>query len=99
MASRVIEAGSVVTRTQFLLLTGVLKRRPLWLDIAEAFPPVETLPPPHKARHLHKGKAKSISYFQDSLKRYAYSFVYALSSSGGSPFICVLTSIEWGKEV
>ena len=69
MASRVIEAGSVVARTRFLLSTRVLKERPLWLDVAEAFPPVEPLPPPHKDRQLHSGKAKTLSFTEDCLRR------------------------------
>ncbi len=70
MASRVIEAGSVVARTRFLLSTRVLKERPLWLDVAEAFPPVEPLPPPHKDRQLHSGKAKTLSFTEDCLRRW-----------------------------
>lgn len=84
MASRVIEAGSVVTRTQFLLNTQVLKQRPLWLDVTEAFPPVEPLPPPKKARHLHSGRAKILSYSVDQLKRLAVNIVLSNGSFNSS---------------
>ncbi len=80
MASRIVEAGTVITRTRFLLATRVLKERPLWIDVAEAFPPIEQLPPPHKARQLHSGRAKTLSYTDDYLRRWNYLFlvVYTL---------------------
>lgn len=68
MASRVLEAGSIVTRTRHLLLSGVLKERPLWLDVVEAFPPVEPVPP-HKAKQLFPGRARVLKYSEDSLKK------------------------------
>ncbi len=82
MASRVIEAGTVIARTRFLLATGVLKERPLWVDVAEAFPPIDQLPPRHKAKHLYYGKAKKLSYSEDNLRRWnfcAIIFIHSLN--------------------
>ena len=52
-----------VARTQRLLETGVLKERPVWLDVVEAYPP---LPPPPVPPALQKGKYPEIVYPEDT---------------------------------
>ena len=49
-----------------LLQTGVLKERPLWLDVVEAFPP-DVFPKHNQTPEA--GRAPVIAYPEDELKR------------------------------
>lgn len=69
MASRVIEAGTIVARTQQLLRCGVLVQRPLWLDVVEALP---SLLPPQYNRPPDPGRPSRIAFPEDKLRRYFY---------------------------
>ena len=54
-------------RTNDLLKTGVLKTRPLWLDVVEAHPPLNLM----KTNECPKpGKPPLITYPKDKLIRY-----------------------------
>ncbi|CAI8055026.1 28S ribosomal protein S23, mitochondrial [Geodia barretti] len=69
MASRVYQMGTIVSRVNHLLQTGVLKERPLWLDVVEAFPP--DVFPKHN-QTPEGGRAPVIAYPEDELKRKFY---------------------------
>jgi len=51
-----------VFRAQRLLETGVIKKKPVWLDVVEAYPPI---PPPPVPPTLRKGKYPHIVYPDD----------------------------------
>lgn len=53
-------------RVNRLLETGVLKERPLWLDVVESFPP-DTFPKHNSTPE--GGRAPAIVYPEDDLKR------------------------------
>ena len=59
-----------------LLQTGVLKERPLWLDVVEAFPP--DVFPKHN-QTPEGGRAPVIAYPEDELKRWLFSQSVELS--------------------
>ena len=52
-----------VHRAQRLLETKVLKERPIWLDVVEAYPP---LPHPIIPEHLSTGRLRTIEYPEDA---------------------------------
>ena len=53
-----------MTRVRNLLKAGVLKERPLWLDVVEAFPPIVS---PQFNRRPEKGTPPRIEYPEDHL--------------------------------
>ncbi|KAI4532961.1 hypothetical protein MG293_015980 [Ovis ammon polii] len=73
--SRLETVGSVFTRTRDLIRAGVLKEKPLWFDIYNAFPPLRE--PVFRRPRLRYGKAKSptqdIFYHEDQIRAKFYS--------------------------
>ncbi|XP_005002421.1 small ribosomal subunit protein mS23 isoform X2 [Cavia porcellus] len=73
--SRLETVGSVFSRTRNLLRAGVLKEKPLWYDIYEAFPPLRE--PVFQRPRLRYGKAKApiqdILYHEDRIRAKFYS--------------------------
>ena len=53
---------SLCVRARQLLQTGVLKERPLWLDVVEAWPPLPTAQPT-------SGRPPELNYPEDLLRR------------------------------
>ncbi|XP_017919589.1 PREDICTED: 28S ribosomal protein S23, mitochondrial isoform X1 [Capra hircus] len=68
--SRLETVGSIFTRTRDLIRAGVLKEKPLWFDIYNAFPPLRE--PVFRRPRLRYGKAKSptqdIFYHEDQIR-------------------------------
>ncbi len=54
--------GTLYFRTQQLLETGVIKEKPVWLEVVEKYPP---LPPPPVPPSIKKGKYPHIVYPED----------------------------------
>lgn len=52
-------SSTILPRVQRLLETEVLKARPLWLDVVEAYPP---LPPPSVPKPNRTGRSPTIQY-------------------------------------
>nr|XP_027806139.1 28S ribosomal protein S23, mitochondrial isoform X1 [Marmota flaviventris] len=73
--SRLETVGSVFSRTRDLLRAGVLKEKPLWYDVYEAFPPLRE--PVFQRPRLRYGKAKAliqdIWYHEDRIRAKFYS--------------------------
>nr|XP_005583865.1 PREDICTED: 28S ribosomal protein S23, mitochondrial [Macaca fascicularis] len=73
--SRLETVGSVFSRTRNLIRAGVLKEKPLWLDIYNAFPPLRE--PVFQRPRLRYGKAKAsiqdIWYHEDQIRAKFYS--------------------------
>uniref|UniRef100_A0A8C2R5I3 Small ribosomal subunit protein mS23 n=1 Tax=Capra hircus TaxID=9925 RepID=A0A8C2R5I3_CAPHI len=73
--SRLETVGSIFTRTRDLIRAGVLKEKPLWFDIYNAFPPLRE--PVFRRPRLRYGKAKSptqdIFYHEDQIRAKFYS--------------------------
>ncbi|XP_042772131.1 28S ribosomal protein S23, mitochondrial isoform X2 [Panthera leo] len=72
--SRLQTVGSVFSRTRDLLRAGVLKEKPLWFDIYNAFPPLRE--PVFRRTRLRYGKAKAaiqdILYPEDRIRAKFY---------------------------
>ncbi|XP_060059772.1 small ribosomal subunit protein mS23 isoform X2 [Erinaceus europaeus] len=72
--SRLETIGSVFSRTRNLIRAGILKERPLWFDIYEAFPPLRE--PVFRRPRLRYGKAKAdvqdIFYHEDQIRAKFY---------------------------
>eukprot|EP00731_Ephydatia_muelleri_P022496 Em0015g79a len=66
MGSRILQSGTIISRTTSLLRSGVLKERPLWLDVVETFPPF--VPTQHN-RTAEKGRPPTLRYTEDALKK------------------------------
>uniref|UniRef100_A0A8D1Y6L9 Small ribosomal subunit protein mS23 n=1 Tax=Sus scrofa TaxID=9823 RepID=A0A8D1Y6L9_PIG len=73
--SRLETVGSIFSRTRDLIRAGVLKEKPLWLDIYNAFPPIRE--PVFRRPRLRYGKAKAavqdIFYHEDRIRAKFYS--------------------------
>ncbi|XP_045381643.1 28S ribosomal protein S23, mitochondrial isoform X1 [Lemur catta] len=73
--SRLETVGSVFSRTRDLIRAGVLKEKPLWYDIYNAFPPLRE--PVFRRPRLRYGKAKApiqdIWYHEDRIRAKFYS--------------------------
>ncbi|XP_062968451.1 small ribosomal subunit protein mS23 isoform X1 [Cynocephalus volans] len=73
--SRVETVGSVFSRTRNLIRAGVLKEKPLWYDVYNAFPPLKE--PVFRRPRLRYGKAKAsiqdILYYEDRIRAKFYS--------------------------
>ncbi|XP_010340255.3 small ribosomal subunit protein mS23 isoform X2 [Saimiri boliviensis] len=73
--SRLETVGSIFSRTRDLMRVGVLKEKPLWFDVYNAFPPLRE-PVFYKPR-LRYGKAKAsiqdIWYHEDRIRAKFYS--------------------------
>ncbi|XP_059990613.1 small ribosomal subunit protein mS23 isoform X2 [Lagenorhynchus albirostris] len=73
--SRLETVGSIFSRTRDLMRAGVLKEKPLWFDIYNAFPPLRE--PVFRRPHLRYGKAKAhiqdIFYHEDRIRAKFYS--------------------------
>ncbi|XP_054989895.1 28S ribosomal protein S23, mitochondrial [Sorex araneus] len=73
--SRLETVGSIFSRTRDLIRAGVLKEKPLWFDIYEAFPPLRE--PVFRRPALRYGKAKAqvpeIFYQEDRIRAKFYS--------------------------
>ncbi|XP_004685068.2 PREDICTED: 28S ribosomal protein S23, mitochondrial [Condylura cristata] len=73
--SRLETVGSIFTRTRDLIRAGVLKEKPLWFDIYNAFPPLRE--PVFQRPRLRYGKAKAhirdILYQEDQIRAKFYS--------------------------
>ncbi|ERE67283.1 28S ribosomal protein S23, mitochondrial isoform X1 [Cricetulus griseus] len=73
--SRLETIGSVFTRTRNLMRAGVLKEKPLWFDVYEAFPPLRE--PVFRRPRLRYGKAKAdiqdIFYREDQIRAKFFS--------------------------
>uniref|UniRef100_A0A8C3W427 Small ribosomal subunit protein mS23 n=1 Tax=Catagonus wagneri TaxID=51154 RepID=A0A8C3W427_9CETA len=73
--SRLETVGSVFSRTRDLIRAGVLKEKPLWFDIYNAFPPLRE--PVFRRPRLRYGKAKAaiqdILYHEDRIRAKFYS--------------------------
>ncbi|XP_012617412.1 small ribosomal subunit protein mS23 isoform X2 [Microcebus murinus] len=73
--SRLETVGSVFSRTRDLMRAGVLKEKPLWYDIYDAFPPLRE--PVFRRPRLRYGKAKAsiqdIWYHEDRIRAKFYS--------------------------
>ncbi|XP_049628667.1 28S ribosomal protein S23, mitochondrial [Suncus etruscus] len=75
VGSRLETVGSIFSRTRDLIRAGVLKEKPLWFDIYEAFPPLRD--PVFRRPTLRYGKAKAqvaeIFYQEDQIRAKFYS--------------------------
>ncbi|XP_012503910.1 PREDICTED: 28S ribosomal protein S23, mitochondrial [Propithecus coquereli] len=73
--SRLETVGSVFSRTRDLIRAGVLKEKPLWYDVYNAFPPLRE--PVFRRPRLRYGKAKApiqdIWYHEDRIRAKFYS--------------------------
>ncbi|XP_004461348.1 small ribosomal subunit protein mS23 [Dasypus novemcinctus] len=73
--SRLETVGSVFSRTRDLIRAGVLKKKPIWYDIYNAFPPLRE--PVFRRPRLRYGKAKAsiqdIFYHEDRIRAKFYS--------------------------
>ncbi|XP_066220744.1 small ribosomal subunit protein mS23 [Saccopteryx leptura] len=73
--SRLETVGSIFSRTRDLMRAGVLKEKPLWFDIYNAFPPLRE--PVFRRPRLRYGKAKppiqDIFYPEDQIRAKFYS--------------------------
>ncbi|XP_055476466.1 28S ribosomal protein S23, mitochondrial isoform X1 [Psammomys obesus] len=73
--SRLERVGSVFSRTRDLMRAGVLKEKPVWFDIYEAFPPLRE--PVYRRPRLRYGKAKAsiqdIFYQEDQIRAKFFS--------------------------
>ncbi|KAM9209134.1 small ribosomal subunit protein mS23 [Dugong dugon] len=73
--SRLETVGSIFSRTRDLIRAGVLKEKPLWFDIYNAFPPLRE--PVFRRTRLRYGKAKAgiqdIFYHEDRIRVKFYS--------------------------
>ncbi|XP_006833704.1 PREDICTED: 28S ribosomal protein S23, mitochondrial [Chrysochloris asiatica] len=73
--SRLETVGSIFSRTRDLIRAGVLKKKPLWLDVYNAFPPMKE--PVFLRPRLRYGKAKAdiqdIFYHEDRIRVKFYS--------------------------
>lgn len=73
--SRLETVGSIFTRTRDLIRAGVLKEKPLWFDIYDAFPPLRE--PVFQRPRLRYGKSKApiqdIFYHEDRIRAKFYS--------------------------
>ncbi|XP_057572740.1 28S ribosomal protein S23, mitochondrial [Hippopotamus amphibius kiboko] len=73
--SRLETVGSIFSRTRDLIRAGVLKEKPLWFDVYNAFPPLRE--PVFRRPRLRYGKAKSpvqdIFYQEDRIRAKFYS--------------------------
>ncbi|XP_075417666.1 small ribosomal subunit protein mS23 [Tenrec ecaudatus] len=82
--SRLETVGSIFSRTRDLLRAGVLKKKPLWFDVYEAFPPARE--PVFQRLRLRYGKAKAdvqdVLYREDRIRVKFYSAY----GSGQKPF-------------
>ncbi|XP_058416574.1 small ribosomal subunit protein mS23 isoform X2 [Diceros bicornis minor] len=72
--SRLETVGSIFSRTRDLIRAGVLKEKPLWFDIYNAFPPLRE--PVFRRPRLRYGKAKApiqdIFYHEDRIRAKFY---------------------------
>ncbi|XP_001500490.3 small ribosomal subunit protein mS23 [Equus caballus] len=82
--SRLETVGSIFSRTRDLIRAGVLKEKPLWFDIYNAFPPLRE--PVFRRPRLRYGKAKApiqdIFYHEDRIR----AKFYATYGSGQKAF-------------
>ncbi|KAB1265584.1 28S ribosomal protein S23; mitochondrial [Camelus dromedarius] len=73
--SRLETVGSIFSRTRDLIRAGVLKEKPLWFDVYNAFPPLRE--PVFRRPRLRYGKAKAsiqdILYHEDRIRAKFYS--------------------------
>ncbi|XP_007947830.1 28S ribosomal protein S23, mitochondrial [Orycteropus afer afer] len=73
--SRLETVGSIFSRTRDLIRAGVLKKKPLWFDVYNAFPPLRE--PVFQRPRLRYGKAKAniqdIFYHEDRIRAKFYS--------------------------
>ncbi|XP_037666245.1 28S ribosomal protein S23, mitochondrial isoform X2 [Choloepus didactylus] len=73
--SRLETVGSIFSRTRDLIRGGVLKEKPLWYDVYNAFPPLRE--PVFRKPRLRYGKAKApiqdIFYHEDQIRAKFYS--------------------------
>lgn len=73
--SRLETVGSIFSRTRDLMRAGVLKEKPLWFDVYNAFPPLRE--PVFRRPRQRYGKAKSpvqdIFYHEDLIRAKFYS--------------------------
>nr|XP_019591964.1 PREDICTED: 28S ribosomal protein S23, mitochondrial [Rhinolophus sinicus] len=73
--TRLETVGSIFSRTRDLIRAGVLKEKPLWFDIYNAFPPLRE--PVFRRARLRYGKAKApvqdIFYHEDLIRAKFYS--------------------------
>ncbi|XP_040857118.1 28S ribosomal protein S23, mitochondrial isoform X1 [Ochotona curzoniae] len=73
--SRLETVGSVFSRTRDLMRAGVLKKKPLWFDVYDAFPPLRE--PVFRRPRLRYGKARApvqdILYHEDRVRAKFYS--------------------------
>ncbi|KAM7068735.1 small ribosomal subunit protein mS23 isoform 2-T2 [Molossus nigricans] len=73
--SRLETVGSIFSRTRDLIRAGVLKEKPLWFDIYNAFPPLRE--PVFRRPRLRYGKARAriqdIFYHEDLIRAKFYS--------------------------
>ncbi|XP_004707083.1 28S ribosomal protein S23, mitochondrial [Echinops telfairi] len=82
--SRLETVGSIFSRTRDLLRAGVLKKKPLWFDVYEAFPPARE--PVFRKVRLRYGKAKADIqdiFYREDLIRVKF---YSAYGSGQKPF-------------
>ncbi|XP_072635972.1 small ribosomal subunit protein mS23 [Canis lupus baileyi] len=73
--SRLETVGSIFSRTRDLIRAGVLKEKPLWFDVYDAFPPLRE--PVFRRPRLRYGKAKAaiqdVLYPEDRIRAKFYS--------------------------
>uniref|UniRef100_A0A5F8HLY2 Small ribosomal subunit protein mS23 n=1 Tax=Monodelphis domestica TaxID=13616 RepID=A0A5F8HLY2_MONDO len=75
--SRLETIGTIFTRTRDLIRAGVMKEKPLWFDVYEAFPPLRE--PVFRRPRLRYGKAKDLIpevLYQEDRIRAKYYKVY-----------------------
>ncbi|KAK2495247.1 hypothetical protein MC885_011556 [Smutsia gigantea] len=82
--ARLETVGSIFSRTRDLIRAGVLKEKPLWFDVYNAFPPLRE--PVFRRPRLRYGKAKAhiqdIFYHEDRIR----AKFYAAYGSGQKAF-------------
>eukprot|EP00070_Physeter_catodon_P011866 XP_007126906.1 28S ribosomal protein S23, mitochondrial isoform X2 [Physeter catodon] len=75
--SRLETVGSIFSRTRDLIRAGVLKEKPLWFDIYNAFPPLRE--PVFRRPRLRYGKAKAhiqdIFYHEDRIRAFVEKYI------------------------
>ncbi|XP_036609536.1 28S ribosomal protein S23, mitochondrial isoform X2 [Trichosurus vulpecula] len=73
--SRLETIGTIFTRTRDLMRAGVMKEKPLWYDVYEAFPPLKE--PVFRRTRQRYGKAKAlvpeVLYQEDRIRAKYYS--------------------------
>ncbi|XP_030683592.1 28S ribosomal protein S23, mitochondrial isoform X2 [Nomascus leucogenys] len=74
--SRLETVGSIFSRTRDLVRAGVLKEKPLWFDIYNAFPPLRE--PVFQRPRVRYGKAKApiqdIWYHEDRIRAFVEKY-------------------------